>query len=239
MPKYSANTAKPAPLKDSDFTEGAKSFFEIPIDKNLMIGFLKDPFEQRKTNANYYADHTASIMPGFKKAYAHALVSQIVKGAATDNRIKFAASENNLSLADFINAQTVLNDQEIGRENRYALIPSSKEADLFKIKEFVSIDYMDKKAIPTGAIGRIMGFWIIPFGTPKVNATGTISGTASQNTKEACVFGHKYGAGYGIDSFVNLTEASDPKTGKTQMSAGTRSGYATAFNTYSVVIYDN
>jgi len=245
VPKYVANAAKEGDLSDEDFTEGTKTSFDIPLDESLggkkfSIGFLSKPFEQRNTPANYYAEHAKSKMPAFKKAYANAILVSIINGTKSSNRINLADdTENKLSKADFINAGKLLDDADIEEENRYAVIPSGKRADLYSIAEFISSDKMGKVVIPTGAIGKILNFWIIPAATPKVNSSGEIDATEGNNTKECVLFGHKYGQGYAIDPYTNITETPDANTGNTKESAQKRGGTATAYDTHTVVVYEN
>lgn len=245
VPKYVANAAVEGDLEDGDFDEGDKGTFDIPLSaslggKKFSIGFLKDPFEQRSTNAAYYAEHAKSQAPSFKKAYAKALLVNIVNGTKAANRITLADNtDNKLSKADFIAADKALNAEEIEKENRYAVIPADKLSDIYDISDFISADKMGNVVLPTGAIGRILSFWIIPAETPDVDTSGEIHATAGNNTQKAVLLGHKYGQGYAIDPFVNLTEAPNANTGKTKMSAQKRGGMGTAFDTHSVVVYEN
>jgi hypothetical protein len=243
--KYNANDVKEGDLADSDFTEGNKANFEIIIDPDsggtkFSIGFLKDPFSLRASNINFLKEHAKSKAPGFKKATANAVIKQIVNGTKDAHRVKLTdTAKNVITLDDFISADAILNDLDIELEHRYAVIPAVKEAQLYDIDKFISVDKMGKTSLPSGVIGKILTFNIIVAKTPLVSTTGKISATASNNKYASILFGHKFATGFAVDPFTNLTEAADPKTGKTRMAAMKRGGTATAYDTHTMVVYEN
>ncbi|WP_338813745.1 phage capsid protein [Bernardetia sp. Wsw4-3y2] len=72
-------------------------------------------------------------------------------GAATGTRLAAV-------YADILKIQTKMNADNIPLTGRVMVIPPSMHSDLMLIDQFISVDYVNNKAIPEGVIGRILGF---------------------------------------------------------------------------------
>lgn len=138
---------------------------DLAMDKHKAIQFLAEDIAQIQANIPMMQD----VAMRMAKDLAYQVDSDIYaclkacSAAAPDHLIKYLDTVNNdLEVQDLVEWRRLLNIQNVPMDDRYVLIPPSKEADMLKIDNFIKAnEYGSREALLNGEIGRVFGFTVI------------------------------------------------------------------------------
>ena len=185
----------------------AKSSITINFDQKKGVVFSIGDIEQSQTNINLVQEATGNAKDALIDGYDDFIVRSMIKGAGS----KLVLSGAKILKDEFMQARKVLNAKKAPKKGRYATLCVEHEAELYNIEGFISRDKIkDTDALKEGVIGRLLGFDIILYqDMPKVNSTGVISETDTENTKNVSLFYQSMGYGFGRQKEFGIANATN------------------------------
>lgn len=207
-PLLARPSALPLPIDDADFKELTKGNFNMPFDQEVGVPVLiKDIVEAQSILAirQTYTGYAKDALEDFYSLY---MVMAAIDGCVSANRLTLEDEVNNvITLDDFIKADEILTAQKAPKRNRYCVIGSTHNSQLYKIPEFISRDKIaNAQAIPDAVIGRLLGFDIMVLpDMPKVDNTGDVDDAGILNV---ALFYHSTSAGFGRNKEFGAREES-------------------------------
>ncbi len=133
-----------------------------------------------------------------------------------------------ITLADFVKAFTAFNNWNIPQAGRRVVMTGNMFGDLLQIPEFISWDKMGSQVLPTGSLGKILGFdiyvrSILPSYSTAL-APKSIGATGATTDNEMALFFHPSFVRYAEGNVKVYIDADKPEYLGTLMNAAVRVG---------------
>ena len=218
---------------DTDSTYNLDSYTSDPTHiRDLEI--IEASYDKRMS---VLEDHIGSINDslayGVAVGWAATQANRIIRTTG-DNRPAMSpgatGNRKKILVADFLAAKRVLDKDNVPSENRYVLLPSEMYNDLLTLSEVLAWDKMGTANLPTGAIGRLLGFNIYirsealifnNAANPVVKALGQ---AAHSSDNAGALFWHKDFVRRALGEVKLFMKDNDPQFYGSVMSAEVRAG---------------
>jgi hypothetical protein len=163
-----------------------------------------------------------------------------------NNRNAMAPSATGLrkkiTLDNFLSAKRILDKDDVPSENRYVLLPAEMYNDLLELSDVLTSDKMGTANLPTGAVGRLLGFNIFIRSNALIftNATTPVvrplGYTPATNDNAAALFWHKDFVRRAMGEVKIFADENSPQFYGTVLSAEVRAGGKTAYANHKGVV---
>ncbi len=149
------------------------SFLTVTIDKDYAVNEIIDGYDAEAVPDNLIADRLDSA--------GYSLALQMNTDGTTELVTAGTAAASTTALTKatvyeaFVDARTVLSNNKVPTQGRFALVTPDTYALLLKSSEFIKASELGDEVTQSGAVGRVAGFTVYEDAT----LTGVKKGTAS------------------------------------------------------------
>lgn len=149
------------------------SFLTVTIDKDYAVNEIIDGYDAEAVPDNLVADRLDSA--------GYSLALQMNTDGTTELVTAGTAAKSTAALTKetvyeaFVDARTVLSNNKVPTQGRFALVTPDTYALLLKSSEFIKASELGDEVTQSGAVGRVAGFTVYEDAT----LTGVKKGTAS------------------------------------------------------------
>jgi len=154
---YERERLEPAVIKEAQYRK-------ISIAaKEFRSPYIIDPKDKDKLSFNEIPTITSNIKKALQRKVDDEIFSTMLTGVASTTNVIAGANNESITLSKLLKIKKIFQEKYIDDNERYLLIPSSVEIDLFYIDEIKNNDYVNKGAIASGAVGKVLGINIIVY----------------------------------------------------------------------------
>lgn len=146
-----------------DAQTNAFSADNLDLDQHDVVQFLLEDIAQLQSRVavqQEYVDQAASDLAAKMDERLLAALDSDISTSAPDHDVKYNDTSNNdMEKVDITTASQLLDTQNVPSDNRFAIIPPLKKADVLNIGDFVKVNESgSQQALRNGQMGQIFGF---------------------------------------------------------------------------------